>query len=80
MRLISKLTHLPFPPELYEGVILDGYRVTRELHASSTSQLYLAIDTDTNDKVVLKTPSVNFEDDPAYLERFQNGRVDWQTH
>ena len=61
----------PFPPELYEGVTLDGYRVTRELHASSTSQLYLAVDTDTDEKVVLKTPSVNFEDDPAYLERFQ---------
>ena len=69
--VFSKLTELPFPPELYEGVILDGYRVTRELHASSTSQLYLAVDTETNDKVVIKTPSVNFEDDPAYLERFQ---------
>lgn len=69
--VFSRLTALPFPPELYEGVILDGYRVTRELHASTTSQLYLALDTDTNEKVVIKTPSVNFEDDPAYLERFQ---------
>lgn len=69
--VFAKLTELPFPPELYEGVILDGYRITRELHASSTSQLYMAIDTDTNEKVVLKTPSVNYEDDPAYLERFQ---------
>jgi serine/threonine protein kinase len=69
--VFAKLTELPFPPELYEGVIIDGYRITRELHASSTSQLYLAIDTDTNEKVVIKTPSVNFEDDPAYLERFQ---------
>lgn len=67
----ARLTALPFPPELYEGIILDGYRVLRELHASSTSQLYLAIDTETQQKVVLKTPSVNFEDDPAYLERFQ---------
>jgi len=69
--VFAKLTELPFPPELYEGVVLDGYRITRELHASSTSQLYLAIDSDTNEKVVLKTPSVNFEDDPAYIERFQ---------
>lgn len=69
--IFAKLTELPFPPELYEGVILDGYRITRELHASSTSQLYMAVDTDTNEKVVIKTPSVNFEDDPAYLERFQ---------
>lgn len=69
--VFSQLTALPFPPELYEGVILDGYRITRELHASSTSQLYLAVDSDTGEKVVIKTPSVNFEDDPAYLERFQ---------
>jgi len=69
--VFSKLTELPFPPELYEGVVLDGYRITRELHASSTSQLYLAIDTETDEKVVIKTPSINFEDDPAYLERFQ---------
>jgi serine/threonine protein kinase len=69
--VFAQLTKLPFPPELYEGVILDGYRVTREIHASSTSQLYLAVDTETGEKVVLKTPSVNFEDDPAYLERFQ---------
>jgi len=69
--VFARLTELPFPPELYEGVILDGYRITRELHASSTSQLYMAIDTDTNEKVVIKTPSVNFEDDLAYLERFQ---------
>ncbi|NOQ93149.1 MAG: protein kinase [Methylophaga sp.] len=69
--VFSKLTELPFPPELYEGVILDGYRITRELHASSTSQLYLAVDTETDEKVVIKTPSINFEDDPAYLERFQ---------
>lgn len=67
----ARLTALPFPPELYEGVILDGYRVIKELHASSTSQLYLAIDSDSGQKVVLKTPSVNFEDDPAYLGRFQ---------
>ena len=69
--VFSQLTEYPFPPELHEGVILDGYRITRELHASSTSQLYLAVDTDTDEKVVIKTPSVNYEDDPAYLERFQ---------
>ncbi|WP_330110116.1 bifunctional protein-serine/threonine kinase/phosphatase [Methylophaga thalassica] len=68
--VFAQLTVLPFPPDLYEGVIIDGYRISRELHASSTSQLYLAVDTESGDKVVIKTPSVNFEDDPAYLERF----------
>jgi serine/threonine protein phosphatase PrpC len=69
--VLAQLLELPFPPELYEGVIIDGYKITRELHASSTSQLYAAIDTETDEQVVIKTPSVNFEDDPAYLERFQ---------
>jgi serine/threonine protein phosphatase PrpC len=69
--VVARLTDLPFPPELEPGMVLDGYRILRELHASSTSQLYLAVDTEGGEQVVLKTPSVNFEDDPAYLERFQ---------
>jgi len=68
--VFQQLTELPFPPELREGMILDGYRIIREIHASTRSQLYLASDYDTGLKVVLKTPSVNYEDDPAYIERF----------
>ncbi len=66
----KQLTELPFPPELREGMIIDGYRIVRELHASNRSQLYLALDTETGLQVALKTPSVNFEDDPSYIERF----------
>ena len=66
----KQLTELPFPPDLNEGLILDGYKVVRELHASNRSQLYLAVDSDTGLQVALKTPSVNYEDDPAYIERF----------
>lgn len=66
----KQLTELPFPPELSEGMIIDGYRIVRELHASNRSQLYLAKDTDTGLLVVMKTPSVNFADDVAYVERF----------
>ncbi len=65
-----KLTELPFPPELEPGMILDGYKVIRELHASKRTQVYLATDTETDTKVIIKTPSVNYQDDPAYLERF----------
>lgn len=64
------LTELPFPPELNEGMIIDGYRVIREVHSSNRSQLYLVEDTDTGLKLIIKTPSVNYEDDPAYIERF----------
>ncbi len=65
-----ELTALPFPPALTPGMQLDGYRIIRELHASRTIQVYLAEDTDSGDTVVIKTPSVNFEDDPAYIDRF----------
>ncbi len=70
--VFQQLTELPMPPPLEPGMILDGYRIVRELHASPASQLYLALDTESNHQVVLKTPSVNFEDDPGYLERFRH--------
>lgn len=65
-----ELTELPFPPPLAEGMILDGFRIVREIHASKQTQLYMAKDVDTGLHVALKTPSVNYEDDPAYIERF----------
>ncbi len=64
------LTTLPFPPPLEAGMKLDGYRIVRELHASKTIQVYLAEDIDSGETFVIKTPSVNFEDDPAYIDRF----------
>jgi protein phosphatase len=66
----SKLTRLPFPPPLDEGVKLDGYKVLKELFASSRSQLYLVEDIDTGEQVVMKTPSINFEEDTGYIDRF----------
>jgi serine/threonine protein phosphatase PrpC len=65
-----QLTELPFPPPLDAGMILDGYRIIKELHASVTIQVYLAEDIDSGETVVIKTPSVNFEDDPAYIDKF----------
>ncbi|MEN8218904.1 MAG: protein kinase [Pseudomonadota bacterium] len=66
----KKLTALPFPPPLASGMHLDGYYILRELYASSHVQLYLALDEESQKKVVLKTPSLNFEDDPAYIDLF----------
>lgn len=65
-----KLTELPFPPALEPGMILDGYKILREIHASTRTQLYLAVDTETGSRVVMKTPSVNYDDDPAYIDQF----------
>jgi len=66
----SKLTRLPFPPPLDEGIMLDGYKVLKELFASSRSQLYLVEDTETKEQMVMKTPSINFEEDTGYIDRF----------
>ena len=65
-----KLSELPFPPDLNAGMVLDGYQVERELHASARTQLYLATDTESGDQVVIKTPSINYADDPSYLDMF----------
>jgi len=66
----NELTRLPFPPDLEPGMILDGYRIVREIHASNRTQVYKAEDVETGQPVVIKTPSVNFEDDATYIESF----------
>ncbi len=66
----NKLTSLPFPPPLQAGQELDGYKIIKELHASNTIQVYLAEDMENSEIVVLKTPSINFEDDPVYIDKF----------
>ncbi len=65
-----KLAELPFPPDLSPGMILEGYLIEKELHASSRSQVYLVSDQETGQRYCMKTPSVNFDDDPNYIERF----------
>ena len=66
----QKLTELPFPPLLEARQTFDGYQILREVHASSRSHIYLAVDGETNTPVILKTPSIDLRNDPAYLERF----------
>lgn len=72
---LQRLTALAFPPELAPGMTFEGYRIISELHASKRTQVYLAVDTETKQRVALKTPSVNFEDDPTYIEMFT--REEW---
>lgn len=61
--------NLPLPPPLSPGIRLDGFTIIRELYASVRSHLYLVED-DNGKQSVIKTPSVNLEDDRAALERF----------
>ncbi len=68
--LQQQIEQLPLPPLLDAGADFDGYRILREIHASHRSHVYLALDSATQTQVVLKTPSIDQQDDPAYLERF----------
>lgn len=68
--IYQQLSVLPFPPILEPRMVFDGYKIIRALHGSSRSHIYLAVDGETNNVVTIKTPSVDLQDDPAYLERF----------
>ena len=68
--IYQQLTELPFPPILDARTRFDGYQIIREVHASSRSHVYLAVDSETNTQVIIKTPSIDLRSDPAYLERF----------
>lgn len=68
--LYQPLNELPLPPILEARAEFDGYTIIRELHATSRSHVYLAEDHGSGEAVVLKTPSIDLRDDPAYLERF----------
>ena len=68
--MVRQLSDLPFAPLLEARMDFDGYRIVRELHASSRSHIYLAVDGETEQTVVIKTPSIDLRDDPAHLERF----------
>ena len=68
--VIRRHTNLPFPPPLEPGMVIDGYRIEAELHASKRTQIYRAFDTKTDTQVILKTPSILYDDDTHYIEHF----------
>jgi serine/threonine protein kinase len=68
--VFNDLTRLPFPPPMGPGMSIDGYEILDEVHASTTSQLYKVRDKENGQLFMMKTPSVYFSDDPAYIERF----------
>lgn len=68
--IIRHHVNLPFPPPLEVGMMLDAYRIEEELHASKRTQIYKAIDTLSNTPVILKAPSVLYDDDTYYIEHF----------
>ncbi|WP_441003398.1 protein kinase domain-containing protein [Pseudocolwellia agarivorans] len=67
---VHQLTMLPLPPRLTPRMDFDGYEILREIYISSRSHVFLARDKDTNETVVIKTPSTELRNDSKYLERF----------
>lgn len=67
--VMSVLSRLPFPPPLNIGQTIDGLKVLKIMHESERSQVYLVEDK-LGKRCVMKTPSVNYTDDVAYIERF----------
>ena len=69
---LAQAADLALPPLLEARQLFDGYRIVREVHASSRSHIYLAIDTEAPEEepVILKIPSIDLRGDEAYLKRF----------
>ncbi|MFL6715527.1 MAG: protein kinase domain-containing protein [Burkholderiaceae bacterium] len=65
---LRKLSGLPPAPMLTARMEFDGYTILREVRASSRSHIYLAQDKESGALQILKTPSVDLQGDPAYLE------------
>lgn len=66
----DELTQRPVPPDLEKGMKINGLEIESLMLSSAKMQIYLAKDIRTSQLVVLKTPSVNFEDDAQYLKHF----------
>ena len=60
---------LPPPAVPKPGDLFDGWRIVRNLHASSRSHVFEAEDGETGERVALKVPSVDLSGDTGHLRR-----------
>tara|TARA_R110001583_G_scaffold42735_1_gene135832 strand:- start:3788 stop:5506 length:1719 start_codon:yes stop_codon:yes gene_type:complete len=67
---VHQLTQLPLPPKLSPRMMFDGYEIIREIYISSRSHVFLARDLESQQNVVIKTPSTEMRNDTQYLEHF----------
>ena len=66
----KQINHLPAAPQLTARMDFDGYKILRDIYISSRSHVFLAQDTETDAKVVIKTPSTELRSNQAFLESF----------
>ena len=72
--ILHDLSDLPFPPALGPRMRLDGYVISRELHASHRSHVYLALDETTQTPIVIKTPGPDVRVDERRSDHERHGR------
>jgi len=68
--VFRQISDLPCPPLLDARAEFEGYQIVREIKGSARSHIYLAVDNETSERVVIKTPSTDMQANPAALERF----------
>ena len=68
--IVRQASELPCPPLPEARTVLDGYQIVREIHGSSRSHIYMAVDSADGATVAVKIPSIDLRGDPAYLQRF----------
>lgn len=68
--LQQHITLLPLPPRLTPRMQFDGYEILREIYISSRSHVFLALDSESQQTVVIKTPSTELRNNRQYLESF----------
>lgn len=67
--VLGVASELLLPPLLEPRMMFDGYTIVRQIHASSRSHIYLAVDRDSAAVVTIKIPSLDMRSSPAYLKR-----------
>jgi protein phosphatase len=65
-----QLTQLVIPPVMEPGMKMDDLEVVRVLHSGTRSHVYEVRDLKNGKAYAAKVPSLNFKDDPLYLEAF----------
>ena len=68
--IYRQVTELRCPPLLEARQKFEGYQIVRQIKGSSRSHIFLAVDEESGERVVIKIPATDMQGNPAALERF----------
>ncbi|MGK0290406.1 MAG: serine/threonine protein phosphatase PrpC/predicted Ser/Thr protein kinase [bacterium] len=68
--IYEEIKQRPFLPNLEVGNQIEHFKVLEEVELTKRSSVYLVLDTKSDEKFILKSPSIHFQDEPALLEKF----------